>query len=68
MNAMNGVAKSIIGALVAGVGALQVASADGVVTSGEWIQVGSVALAALVLVWGVPNVAVKAPSDPPKAV
>jgi hypothetical protein len=61
---MNGVAKSIVGALVAGLGALQVASVDGVVTSGEWIQVGSVTLAALVLVWGVPNTPVKAPSGP----
>ena len=68
MNAMNGVAKSIIGALVAGLGALQVASADSVVTSGEWIQVASVTLAALVLVWGVPNVVSKAPSDPPAGV
>jgi len=59
---LNSVAKSIVGALVAGLGALQVATADGVVTSGEWIQVASVTLAALVLVWGVPNVPVKAPS------
>jgi len=62
MMKLNSVAKSIVGALVAGLGALQVATADGVVTSGEWIQVASVTLAALVLVWGVPNVPVKAPS------
>jgi len=65
---LNSVAKSIVGALVAGLGALQVASVDGVVTSGEWIQVASVTLAALVLVWGVPNVDVKAPSGPPAGV
>jgi len=61
---LNSVAKAIVGALVAGLGALQVATADSVVTSGEWIQVASVTLAALVLVWGVPNVPVKAPSGP----
>jgi len=64
MMKLNSVAKSIVGALVAGLGALQVAAADGVVTSGEWIQVASVTLAALVLVWGVPNAPVKAPSSP----
>jgi hypothetical protein len=68
MMKLNSVAKSIVGALVAGLGALQVASVDGVVTSGEWIQVASVTLAALVLVWGVPNVDVKAPSGPPAGV
>lgn len=70
---INGVAKSIVGALVAGLGALQVATsgvtpADIAVTPGEWIQVASVTLAALVLVWGVPNVPVKAPSGPSEGV
>ena len=65
---LNSVAKSIVGALVAGLGSLQIAMTDAVVTSGEWIQVASVTCAALVLVWGVPNVPVKAPSGPSEGV
>jgi len=65
---INSVAKSIVGALVAGLGSLQIAMTDAVVTSGEWIQVASVTFAALVLVWGVPNVPVKAPSGPSEGV
>ena len=52
---LNVYAKALIAALVAGLGSLQVASADGKITPAEWIQVASVTVAALGLVWGVPN-------------
>ena len=55
MNKLNIYAKSIIAALVAGLGALQVANSDGVITASEWVQIASVTLAALGFVWGVPN-------------
>jgi len=56
---LNAIAKALIAALVAGLGSLQVASADGKITATEWIQVASVTVAALGFVWGVPN------ADPP---
>lgn len=63
---LNVYAKSIIAALVAGLGALQVASGDNVVTVAEWIQVASVTAAALGFVWGVPNAVppVAPPAEP----
>ena len=61
---LNVYAKAIIAALVAGLGSLQVASADGHVTTAEWIQVASVTVAALGLVWGVPNAPTPAPVPP----
>jgi len=64
---INSVTKSITGALIAGLGALQVASADGVVTSMEWTQIGSATLAALILVWGVRNTDVPAVPEKPVA-
>lgn len=48
-------AKSIVAALVAGLGALQTAMQDDVVTHNEWIAVASATVAALGLVWGVQN-------------
>ena len=52
---LNTVAKSIIAALVAGLGTVQVAAGDGVFTTGEWIQIACATAAALGFVWGVPN-------------
>lgn len=57
---MDRYAKAIVGALVAGLGALEVAllpDAFGVVEvlAIEWVRIGSVTVAALGLVWGVPN-------------
>ena len=52
---MNQYAKAIIGAVTAGIGALGTALADGHVTATEWVTVAGAALAALALVWGVPN-------------
>jgi hypothetical protein len=60
---MSRYAKAIVAALVAGLGALQVAQADNHVTSNEWVQVASAVVAALGLVWGVQNAPAK--SDPP---
>jgi len=65
---INSVAKSVIGALVAALGALQIAAADGAITSMEWIQIASATVAAAGFVWAVPNTPVKAPSGPPEAV
>ena len=56
---INSVAKGIIAALVAGLGALQVASTDGRITTMEWIQVASALAAAYGFVWGVPNTPVE---------
>ncbi len=60
---MNTYAKAIVGASVAGLGALQIAAADNVITGPEWIKVASVTVAALALIWGVPN----QPAPPPAA-
>jgi hypothetical protein len=48
-------AKAVVGALVAAGGALTPALADGVVTNGEWVTVALAGLAALGIVWAVPN-------------
>lgn len=48
-------AKALVGAVVSGLGSLQLALADNVVTTTEWVQVGSATVAALALVWGVQN-------------
>lgn len=53
----------VIGAAVAGLGALQVALADGVVTSGEWVSVAVATLVALGAVFG----SVYAVTNQPKA-
>jgi hypothetical protein len=55
--------KSIVAALVAGLGSLQVALVDNVVSTTEWITVGSAVLAALGFVWGVANT--KEPAEVP---
>lgn len=60
---MNLYAKAIIAALVAGLGSLQVASADDVIVVNEWIQIASATLAAFGFVWGVPNATRPAPTD-----
>jgi hypothetical protein len=52
---MSKYAKSVVAALVAGLGALQTALVDNVVTNTEWITVAAATAAALGLVWGVQN-------------
>lgn len=54
---MNAYAKAVIAALVAGLGALQLALDDNVITGTEWVKVAVAVLAAAGLVWGVPNTA-----------
>ena len=61
---LNVYAKALIAALVAGLGSLQIASADGKITPAEWIQVASVTVAALGFVWGVPNAPTSEPVPP----
>lgn len=48
-------AKALVGALVAGLGALSTALADDHVSGQEWITVAVATLAALGVVWSVPN-------------
>jgi hypothetical protein len=48
-------AKAIVGALVAGGGAAAQAMSDGDITTSEWVTIGLAALAALGVVWAVPN-------------
>jgi hypothetical protein len=48
-------AKSIVGAITAGVGAVGVALADDSVTATEWVVVALSVLTSLAMVWGVPN-------------
>lgn len=57
-------AKAIIGAIVAGGGALEIALMDNVVTSVEWVRVGMATVLALGAVWGVQNS--PPPKDPPQ--
>lgn len=49
------IAKAVVGAAVAGLGALGAAVADNVITGPEWVAVAAATVAALGLVWGVPN-------------
>lgn len=59
---MSKYAKSLIAALLAGLGSLQVALDDNVITQSEWVKVAIATAAALGLVWGIPN----APKDAPE--
>lgn len=52
---MDQYAKAIVAAVMAGLGALGTALADGSATATEWVVVASSVVAALALVWGVPN-------------
>lgn len=52
---MNKYAKAIVGALVAGLAALQTALLDDKVTTNEWIAVATAVVTALGLIWGVQN-------------
>lgn len=47
--------KAITGAIVAGLGTLQVAYNDNTVTAQEWVGIGIATLVALGAVWAVPN-------------
>lgn len=49
------IAKSVTGALVAGLGALGTALTDGVVSPAEWVAVVSATLVASYAIWQIPN-------------
>ena len=51
------VGKAVVGALVAGLGALTTALSDGSVTASEWVTVALATVVAAGGVWGVPNLA-----------
>jgi hypothetical protein len=52
---MDKIAKAIVGAVTAGLGALGVALADSQITATEWVVIAVATVGALGLVWGVPN-------------
>ena len=52
-------AKAVVGALIAGLGALASALTDGGVTMAEWVTVASATLIAFAGVWSIPNATVK---------
>lgn len=47
--------KAITGAVVTGLGTMQVAYADNVITQQEWVGIAIATLVALGAVWAVPN-------------
>jgi len=49
------IAKALVGALAAGVGAVAAAAIDDHVTTGEWWAAAASAMAALAAVYAVPN-------------
>lgn len=55
--------KAVAAAVVTGLGTLQVAYADNVITQQEWIGVAIATVVALGAVWAIPN----RPADPPAA-
>lgn len=52
---MNKYAKAIVGAVVAALSAYQVAQADNVISTQEWVTIAVAFVTALGIVWGVPN-------------
>lgn len=61
MTTLNTYAKAVVGALVAGGGAIATALEDGAISAQEGVLAGVAFLVALGVVWAVPN----APADPP---
>lgn len=53
--------KAIVGALLAGLGALAVALEDNSVNMQEWVTVATAVLMSFGVVWGVPNKKAKTP-------
>jgi len=58
---INAYAKAIVGSVIAGLGSLQLALMDAVISGAEWVTVASVTLAAFALVWAVPNASTPEP-------
>lgn len=48
-------AKAITGAVLSGLGAAKLALSDDRITSAEWIDVATAAIAGLAIVWAIPN-------------
>lgn len=57
---MDKYAKAIVGAAMAGLGALATALPDGI-TAQEWVTIAAATVGALTLIWGVPNATTKGP-------
>jgi hypothetical protein len=55
MNKITPYLKALVGALIAGLGSLYQAYDDGTITGQEWVAVAIATVAALGIVWGVPN-------------
>ena len=59
MSLLSNIAKAVVGALIAGLGALGTALVDdkslGDVTDGQWVTVVLASLVALAGIWAVPN-------------
>lgn len=51
---LTSIAKALVGALVAGVGAGATAAVDDIITYGEWWMIAAAATGALGAVWAVP--------------
>jgi hypothetical protein len=60
-------AKAIVGAVLAGLGGVEIALMDDVVTTSEWVRVAITTVAALGLVWGVQNAPAKEPTPVDRA-
>lgn len=56
MENLKPIAKALVGGAVAFTGAVATGYSDGVMQPGEWWFAASTGLAALAVVWGVPNV------------
>ena len=52
---MSKYAKAVVGAIIAGLATTQVALTDNIISNVEWIQIVSAVVAALGLIWAVPN-------------
>lgn len=61
MNPLGRYAKALMAGLTAGYGSYQVAAADAVITTDEWVQVALTVIIAIGVVWGVPNATVTPP-------
>lgn len=55
------IAKALVGSALAGLGALATALEDGAITGQEWVTIAVATVAALGLVWAVPNAARRDP-------
>lgn len=64
---MSKYAKAFVGAIIAGLATTQVALTDNIISNVEWIQIVSAVVAALGLIWAVPNIKEVPPVEGPVA-